>query len=249
MVSVCMATYNGARYLREQIDSILAQLSIDDELIISDDGSTDDTCNIIGGYDDPRIRLLRNRGKHGFSSNFGNALSHAKGDYVFLSDQDDVWIAGKYADVLAKLQQYDLVVTDSIVTDEHLNTVHPSFFALYKSKAGLLNNIVRPAFYGSCMAFTRRILHLSLPLCPSLSVGYDQWIGMVACVSGRVLFYDKPYLKYRRLSTSVTTVGSLWTRSKRPLYRKVWDRAVMCETIALFWFSYHFGAKRVYRKH
>ena len=107
MVSVCMATYNGARYLREQIDSILAQLSIDDELIISDDGSTDDTFNIIGGYDDPRIRLLRNRGKHGFSSNFGNALFHAKGEYVFLSDQDDVWIAGKYADVLAKLQQYD----------------------------------------------------------------------------------------------------------------------------------------------
>lgn len=244
-----MATYNGEQYLKEQIDSILCQLKQDDELIISDDGSTDTTCDIIRSYQDSRIQLYHNEGEHGFKSNFENALNKAAGEYIFLADQDDVWIENKYADVLAKLQEYDLVLTDSIVTNKNLEVIHPSFFKVNKCAPGLFRNIIRTAFYGSCMAFNRRILNLSLPLCSPKSIGHDQWIGMVACVSGRVLFYDKPYLKYRRLSTSVTTVGSLWTRSKRPLYRKVWDRAVMCEKITSFWFSYHFGAKRIYRRH
>lgn len=91
MISVCMACYNGQKYIRQQIDSILSQLKENDELIISDDGSKDLTCEIVLSYHDPRIKLLHNTKEHGFIGNFENALRCAKGDIIFLSDQDDVW--------------------------------------------------------------------------------------------------------------------------------------------------------------
>ena len=94
IVSVCMATYNGEKYIREQIDSILPQLSDSDELVISDDGSSDSTIDIIQGYNDRRIRLYHNT-RHGVTWNFENALRQSRGDVIFLADQDDVWKPGK----------------------------------------------------------------------------------------------------------------------------------------------------------
>ena len=90
MISVCMATYNGEKYIQEQIDSILCQLSKDDELVISDDHSTDATCDIIKSYNDRRIKLFLNELAKGVTHNFENALLHSKGDIIFLADQDDV---------------------------------------------------------------------------------------------------------------------------------------------------------------
>ena len=81
MISVCMATYNGEKYVRQQVDSILCQLSAEDELIVSDDGSKDDTLAILKSFSDPRVHIFINEGKHGFVGNFSNALSRAKGDY------------------------------------------------------------------------------------------------------------------------------------------------------------------------
>ena len=95
MISVCMATYNGAQFIKEQIDSILCQLSTEDELIISDDGSTDETLSIINSYKDNRIKVFQHKAAEGSAfikatRNFENAMSHAVGDYIFLSDQDDM---------------------------------------------------------------------------------------------------------------------------------------------------------------
>lgn len=95
MISVCMATYNGEEYIKEQLESILCQLGEMDEIIISDDGSTDNTLNIIESYNDSRIKIHINTGKHGFVYNFENALQKAKGEYIFLSDQDDIWLPEK----------------------------------------------------------------------------------------------------------------------------------------------------------
>lgn len=104
-VSVCMATYNAAKHIKEQIDSILNQefgdgMNVEMEIVVSDDGSTDDTISILEGYHDDRIKMVRHCNKRVYrfhnkllrvTANFGNALEHASGDYVFLSDQDDVW--------------------------------------------------------------------------------------------------------------------------------------------------------------
>src|SRR5688500_13094934 len=95
MVSVCMATKNGATFIKEQLDSILPQLATDDEIIISDDCSGDDTLTVIRAFQDPRIRLLESSSEKGITRNFESSLNASKGDYIFLADQDDVWLPGK----------------------------------------------------------------------------------------------------------------------------------------------------------
>src|SRR6476469_4547127 len=95
MISVCMATYNASRYIHNQIDSIRIQLASEDEIIISDDLSEDDTLKIIRRINDPRIKIIQGNAKLGIIKNFERALYAAKGDFIFLSDQDDVWLPNK----------------------------------------------------------------------------------------------------------------------------------------------------------
>ena len=142
MISVCMATYNGECFLKEQIDSILPQLSQEDELIISDDGSTDRTLEIIASYKDERIKVF-NHEKTGnkyyptlkvcySTSNFENALNQAKGDYIFLSDQDDVWEKNKINESLELLKKYDYVIHNLSLIDENGNVLKEKY---YKNRA------------------------------------------------------------------------------------------------------------------
>ena len=95
-VSVAMASFNGEKYISTQIKTILENLTENDELVISDDGSTDGTRRIIEGFNDSRIRLLEGP-KQGVKKNFENAIRNCSGKYIFLSDQDDVWMCGKRA--------------------------------------------------------------------------------------------------------------------------------------------------------
>ena len=106
MISVCIATYNGERFIREQIDSILRQLSSDDEIILSDDGSTDDTISIINSIDDKRIKIIEGPRKHSPTPNFECAMKESKGDYIFLAVQDDVWKPNKVEVCIKWLQNY-----------------------------------------------------------------------------------------------------------------------------------------------
>ncbi len=94
-LSICMATHNGGRFLREQMDSILNQLKADDELIISDDNSFDDTIEIIQACQDNRIKLLRSKKFNSPAKNFEHALASCKNEIIFLADQDDVWHLNK----------------------------------------------------------------------------------------------------------------------------------------------------------
>ena len=103
MISVCIATYNGEKYIREQLDSILPQLGLDDEVIISDDSSTDNTLKIIEEYNDCRIKIFSNNKFYSPILNFENALKKAQGDFIFLSDQDDIWKSNKVEVVMKYL--------------------------------------------------------------------------------------------------------------------------------------------------
>ena len=100
-VSVCMATYNGASFVSAQIESILAQLVDDDELVIVDDASTDDTVAVVESIGDPRIRIIRQNVNQGYVRTFERALREATGDVLLLSDQDDLWLPGR-RDLLAQ---------------------------------------------------------------------------------------------------------------------------------------------------
>lgn len=213
MISVCMATHNGEKYIKEQIDSILTQLSENDELIISDDGSSDNTISIIKSIADTRIRLVYNNiDKAGPSkiqfvtSNFENALRHAHGDYIFMSDQDDVWVPNKVQTMMSALNDYDYVVSDCYIVDEKLNIIHDSRF--YKG-CGLTKNkwkaLISPTPYqGSCVAFRKKVLERALPF-PCGIQSHDRWIGYVASFFFKYLILDIPLIYYRRHSNVVST--------------------------------------------
>ena len=238
MVSVCIATYNGENYIAQQLNSILCQISADDEVIISDDGSTDNTIAVINSIADPRIKVI-NGGFHNIIRNFENALLQAKGNYIFLSDQDDVWLQGKYDCCLDWLKKVDLVCTNSTVVDENLNVIIPSFFEYYHSGKGIIKNIINSTYFGACMAFNRKIYNAAIPFPPKTKIGHDIWIGLVANAIGKVQFINTPYLLYRRHDSTFTNISTnLLSRSKRSIFAKIWSRIVTLYTISIFKLKY-----------
>lgn len=240
MVSVCMATYNGEKYIKEQLDSILSQLTSSDEVVISDDGSMDRTVEIIKNYQDNRIKIYYANFKNP-KKNFENALNNAQGEIVFFADQDDVWLPGKYQHCLEALKKYDLVVTDSYVVDENLKKIKSSFFDYYSSGKGILKNIFDCTYFGACMAFNKKILMRSLPMPDSKEIGHDLWIGLVAEITGKVFFLKEPFLLYRRHEKSLTNVTpKLRNRSKRSLFVKIRGRFIVLKEVLIFYFKYRF---------
>jgi glycosyltransferase involved in cell wall biosynthesis len=232
MVSVCMATYNGGKYIQAQLDSILSQLDLNDEVVISDDSSNDNTVDIIKSIPDARIKLFAGNKFRDPIKNFQNCLQLASGKYIFLSDQDDVWIKGKYKKMTALLNEYDLVISDSIIVDEQLNQIAPSFFQFFGSGKGIIKNITRSAYYGSCMAFTSNLLQRSLPFPETKEIGHDLWIGLVGELTGKVLFYKEPLLLYRRHQSAFTHTGI--GKSQRNIVQKLRGRAIMLKEVARF---------------
>ena len=206
MISVAMAVYNGEKYIKEQICSILAQLSKDDELVISYDDSCDNTLNIINGLrgNDSRIKLVNGLSK-GLIKNFENAIVNCSNEYIFLSDQDDVWCENKVSEVMSMFEKsdVDLVLHDAKIVDENLNVLFPSFFGRRNSKKGLFNNVIKNSYIGCCMAFKASLKNKILPF-PEKIPMHDQWIGLIAEKYGKVEFLNKTLLLYRRHDETIT---------------------------------------------
>ena len=147
-----MASYNGEKYIKEQMDSILRNLNPQDEIVVSDDGSTDATLRILKSYQGGKIpvRLKKGPGR-GIKQNIGTALAACRGTYIFLADQDDVWTDDKVERVMAHLGKDGcrLVCHDAKVMDASLTKVlMPSFFAYRGSKPGFLNNLLKNRYMG-----------------------------------------------------------------------------------------------------
>ncbi|MBK0381145.1 glycosyltransferase family 2 protein [Mucilaginibacter segetis] len=205
--SVCMATYNGEAYIKQQVESILIQLSPTDELIISDDGSTDDTLQLLHSFNDKRIKIFPNNRHKGPVGNFENALMKASGDIIFLADQDDKWKADKVSTHLFLHKNNDLVISDAVVVDQDGKTVFNSFFEERGSKPGFINNIKRNSYIGCCMSFNRRILNLALPF-PSYIHMHDWWIGLIAEIKGKPYFCTDKLMYYvRHQNNASPTLG------------------------------------------
>jgi len=204
-----MATFNGAEFLSEQIESILVQLGPDDELIISDDGSVDETLPVISTFHDKRIRKVLNNGMAGYSSNFCNAIDHAKGDIIFLSDQDDVWMPNKVKSCLMHLDNVDFVVHDAMVVDSNLVDLGYSYFNYRKVKKGFFNNFIKIGYLGCCMAFRREVLFRSnpMPLKPGV-ITHDSWLTLIAELYYKVAIIDESLIMYRRHSNNVSNGGA-----------------------------------------
>ena len=209
MISVCLASYNGEKYIREQIDSIISQLSENDELIISDDGSSDDTMRIVEGYVDSRIKILHHGAPHGVVHNFENALRHAKGDYIFLSDQDDVWLPDKVFIFMEAFERTgaEVLLSDCKMSDGALNVISESKFKEENIGIGVWKNIVKCGYLGSCMAFRKECLSDFLPIPKNKYLFHDIWIGLTSGSVRKFELINKPTMIYRRHDATVTATG------------------------------------------
>jgi len=207
-ISVCLATYNGEKYILEQCSSVLKQLSSQDELIISDDHSSDSTLKLVSSLNDDRIKIVLNPSKRGYSTNFENALAYAKGDYIFLCDQDDVWVDHKVDLMVEQLASYDFVVSDAIVTDENLNVVIPSHFEYNHVRSGFMHNFFFTRYTGACMAFRRELLNTILPFPPQHQLcPHDYWIAIMAEAYYKVKLIKTPLIYYRRHHSNSSSGG------------------------------------------
>lgn len=210
MISVCIPTYNGEKYISEQLASILSQIGAQDEIIVSDDGSVDHTLSIIKSMADSRIKLINGAGKHSVTKNVEVALSQAQGDYIFLADQDDVWFPNKVEIFMQWLQKYDCVVSDAVVVDEKRRLKSPSLYRVMNVRKGrLYNTFWKNGYTGCCMAFTKRVKDYALPF-PEQIPMHDIWIGNVAAYHFKVVFIPKPLIYFRRHGATIScnTYGS-----------------------------------------
>ena len=204
--SIAMATYNGEKFIKEQIDTILENMDFYDELVISDDGSTDNTINIINSYikKDKRIKLVKGPGK-GVKRNFMNAINNTSGKYIFLSDQDDIWAKNKIKTIDKVFEDTgcNVVVHNATIIDKNLQPYKTDFFGFRKSKPGIIRNIYKNRYIGCCMAFRRELIDKIMPIPDNIEM-HDQWIGIIGEIYGKNIFINECLIKYRRHDNNVS---------------------------------------------
>jgi glycosyltransferase involved in cell wall biosynthesis len=208
MRSVVLATYQGEEFISAQLDSIVWQLDPEDEVVVSDDASTDGTVSIIAARNDPRIRLIRNSKRVGYVRNFERAIASAKGQFIFFSDQDDVWLPNKVTTLSMALTSHACVATDAVVVDRDLRQVHASFFRLRSAENfSAFAVFFKPCFVGATIACTRSYLDRLLPF--PAGVPHDFWITLNASWDADLTVIREPLIYYRRHSStaSVSATG------------------------------------------
>lgn len=212
-LSVCMAVYNGAEFLEQQLNSILPQLGLNDEIVICDDKSTDRSVDIISSFEDPRIVLSVNDNQLGHVKNFEIAISLARGNYIFLSDQDDIWVSHRlylYIEKLYQIKSPALVVGNFIEVDNKLLPLDTRMNRLKLAGSegsrlpiALMILMGRSKYYGCCFAFHRSLNKLILPF-PSKIEAHDMWIGLVSSLCASVAVIDEVTLLRRIHDKNIT---------------------------------------------
>ena len=223
--SICMATYNGAKYIKEQLDSIIPQLREDDELIVSDDASKDDTLKIVQSYNDPRIKIFHNE-NHGVAHNFENAMREATGDLIYFADQDDVWLPGKLDKMEKFLTEggYDTILCNCSLVDANLTVIKERHYdEKWPMKKSLLRNIINNCWLGACMCFTKQVKDACMPFPPKV-VAHDLWVSYYAQKHFKCGYQDEVLQLYRRHENTVSFTGGKSTNS---LYFRIAYRAYL----------------------
>lgn len=205
-ISIAMATYNGAEYIREQLNSFLDQMVQPDELVVCDDVSTDNTIDIIKQFQKTapfEVKLFQNETRLGYGQNFGKALSLCSGDLIFLSDQDDVWFPNKIAticDLTDTNPDKYLFMNDALVTDKNLVSSNHTKIGQIKSAGFKIDNFVQ----GSCCAIRKELLKIILPI-PTDITGHDNWLVQLATYLDVKYIYSTSLQYYRIHEESTST--------------------------------------------
>jgi len=209
---VAMATFNGERYLLEQLESIARQSHQPDELVISDDGSNDRTIEMARAWAATapmRVRISVAEKRLGITANFEQALRLTTADIIFLSDQDDVWLPQKIERVLEEFMRDPeilLVLNDQWITDENLRSTGRTSHQILKKKYHVYDRQSLAAAHGCCMAVRRPLLDLALPLPPEELniISHDFWLAKLTAMMGRQKIVSEPLQLYRRHSRAAT---------------------------------------------
>lgn len=210
MISICLAVYNGENYIVEQIASILPQLATDDELVVSDDSSTDGTIALVRAIGDERIRVVTSSNSRSALLNFAFALGEARGDLIVPVDHDDVWIPGRLMALKQKMAELEarygrsiplLVHSDLRIVDSELRPIADSLWRYQKSDpvaGSVLNRLLLQNPVTGCSSMLNASLRdLALPI-PGDAVMHDWWLALVASIFGVIAHIDEPTALYRQ---------------------------------------------------
>lgn len=237
VVSVCMATYNGERYLREQLDSILVELEPTDEVVIIDDASSDGTVALLETYGDPRVRVFARDVNHGYVRSFEEALTRATGDVLMLADQDDVWIPGRRALLVAALEERAVAASNLVLlsTGAPLRSPLTRRDWLLRTGGGAqrLRNQLKlligdAPYFGCAMAIRRDFLPVAVPFPDGLTESHDLWLATVANAAGQLVHVEQPTLRRRvhgENASSDRPRGILPALRSRVLLLRLWREA------------------------
>ena len=232
-VSVCMATYNGLPFVLDQVRSILRELDFDDELVIVDDCSSDGTAEALLSLVDGRIVLLQNEINLGVVRSFSKSLETAKGEYIFLSDQDDIWKAGRVALMKEAMDLcgYNLVTSNFEWIDENNNSIYINYDGVSENNSSnYYRNILdifigKTNYFGCAMLIRRPLLYIALPI-PDFVESHDLWLAKVGNLSrSNVHMNSQTFLKRKHTRNASSVI------STRPLYLKVFSRIIFIWSI------------------
>lgn len=221
-VSFVVATYNGAAHIEAQLTSILEALGPDDEIVVSDDGSTDDTVARVKALADPRIHVIEDGVRLGYQGNFARAIAASNGAHVFFSDQDDICLPQRIPASLDRLAHSACVCGDAVVVDVDLSPLQTSYFKARRAKFDALSLFLRPAVIGATMACRRDFLLANLPF-PD-GVPHDLWLSVQASRRGKLSVVAAPFILYRRHQSALSATGS---NSRRPLALRLRERLLL----------------------
>lgn len=217
-VLVIMSTYNGEKYIKQQIDSIFAQVGVDVDILIRDDGSKDRTVEIIKSLY-PNIKLIEGENK-GYKQSFMLALKAAENyKYYAFSDQDDVWLPEKLSVGIKAIENhYDtpsFYCSNLIVTDEKLNRLSMLHKDSERIRMSISNAVVENISYGCTLIFNKKLRDLALKKIPKY-VSHDGWINLVGLYFGIGIYDDKSYILYRQHGKNVLggdrSIKTVWKK-------------------------------------
>ena len=230
-ISVCIATYNGQKFIAEQIDSILNQLSEIDEVILVDDCSSDNTVDIIERYNDQRIKLIRNEQNFGHVYSFSKAISLSSNDIIILSDQDDIWREGRVSKMIETLclSGKSVLSSNSYFIDE--NGSPATYFSdpvRFEDSENHMKNILgiflgSKCYFGCAMAFKRDVVKIILPI-PKYVESHDLWIAFAGNMIRSNIHLDNETL-FRRIHGGNASILN------RSMFNKIKSRLIFIRSL------------------
>jgi glycosyltransferase involved in cell wall biosynthesis len=216
LVSVAMATYNGAEYLGQQLRSIVDQSYTNLEIFITDDASTDGTIDILEMYRRRYdfIKISRHQENMGITASFEHSIKNCRGDFIAISDQDDIWDLNKISVMMESIGNEDLIYSDSELVDKNgrsMNRLISSFANLKSFRSGIpfLTGVCLP---GHTMLMQGDFARYILPV-PRV-IMYDRWISYCAAANNGIKFLDLPLVQYRQHETNSFGIGKSTPKKK-----------------------------------